>query len=268
MTADPLMLVVTAYLVMVAVMAGLWVLQLHMRNASVADVGWCAGVIAAVLWYATQASGEAERKFLAAAMVVAYAGRLGGYILIDRVIGKTEDARYRRLRERWGASEPLKMLGYFQLQAAAVAVFSLPFLVVIRNPHKPFGFWELAGFLVWIGAVSGEALADWQLARFRAKASNRDRVCREGLWFYSRHPNYFFEWIHWWAFVLMAIGAPGWLLTWIAPVAMGWALVKVTGIPLVEEQALKSRREDYRDYQETTNALIPWWPRTSKQKKE
>jgi len=111
MTADPLMLVVTAYLVMVAVMTGLWVLQLHLRNASVADVGWCAGLIAAVLWYATQASGEAERKFLAAAMVVAYAGRLGVYILVDRVIGKTEDARYRRLRERWGASEPLKMLG-------------------------------------------------------------------------------------------------------------------------------------------------------------
>jgi len=265
MTADPLMLVVTAYLVMVAAMAGLWVLQLHMGNASVADVGWCAGLIAAVLWYATQASGEAERKFLAAAMVVAYAGRLGIYILIDRVIGKTEDARYRRLRERWGASEPLRMFGYFQLQAAAVAVFSLPFLVVIQNPLKPFGFWELAGFLVWIGAVSGEALADWQLARFRAMASNRDRVCREGLWFYSRHPNYFFEWIHWWAFVVIAISAPGWLLTWIAPVTMGWALVNVTGIPLAEQQALKSRGEDYRHYQQTTNALIPWWPRVSKQ---
>jgi steroid 5-alpha reductase family enzyme len=268
MTTDPLMLVVTAYLVMVAVMAGLWVLQLHVRNASIADVGWCAGLIAAVLWYATQSSGEAERELVVALMVCLYAGRLGCYILFDRIIGKTEDARYRRLRERWGASEPLRMFGYFQLQAAAVAVFSLPFLVVIQNPLKPFSFWELAGFLVWIGAVSGEVLADWQLARFRAKASNRDRVCREGLWFYSRHPNYFFEWIHWWAFVVMAISAPGWLLTWIAPVTMGWALVNVTGIPLAEQQALNSRGEDYRHYQQTTNALIPWWPRVSKQKSE
>jgi steroid 5-alpha reductase family enzyme len=268
MTADLLMLVVTAYLVMVAVMAGLWVLQLHVRNASVADVGWCAGLIAVVLWYATQASAETERKLLVALMICLYAGRLGGYILFNRIIGKAEDARYRRLRERWGASEQLRMFGYFQLQAAAVAVFSLPFLVVMQDPRPPFGFWELAGFLIWIGAVSGETLADWQLARFRAKAWNRDRVCREGLWFYSRHPNYFFEWLHWWAFVVMAIGAPGWLLTWVAPVAMGWALVNVTGIPLAEQQALKSRGEDYRDYQQRTNALIPWWPRTLKQKSE
>jgi steroid 5-alpha reductase family enzyme len=261
MTADSLTLVTTAYLVMVVVMAALWVLQLHVRNASVADVGWCAGLIAVVLWYATQASGEAERKFFVALMVCLYAGRLGCYILFDRIIGKTEDARYRRLRQQWGNTEQLKILGYFQLQAMAVAVFSLPFLVVIQNPRPPFSFWELAGFLIWTGSVSGEALADWQLARFRARALNRDRVCREGMWFYSRHPNYFFEWIHWWAYVVMAIGTPGWPLTWIGPIAMGWALVNVTGIPLAEQQAIRKRGEAYREYQQTTNALIPWWPR-------
>jgi steroid 5-alpha reductase family enzyme len=261
MTTEPLSLVGTAYHVMAAVMTGLWALQLRLRNASITDVGWCAGLIAVVLWYATQASGEVERKVLMALMVLIYAGRLGGYILLNRVIGKTEDARYRSLRERWGASTGLYMFGYFQLQAMAVAAFSLPYLVIIQNPRPPFALIESVGVLVWIVAVTGEAMADWQLARFRAKPWNRDRVCRDGFWYFSRHPNYFFEWLHWWSYVVMGIGIPGWPLTWIGPVVIGWALLKVTGIPLAEAQALARRGNEYRIYQQTTNVLIPWWPK-------
>lgn len=261
MTADPLTLVLVAYLVIAAVMAKLWVLQLRVRNASIADVGWCMGLIAVVLWYATQATGEVERKILVSLLVVLYAGRLGIYILFNRVIGKTEDARYRRLREQWGSSESVRMFGYFQLQALAVAAFSLPFLVLIHNPRPPFEVMESVGLLIWTVAVSGEAKADRQLAHFRADPRNHGRVCREGLWYYSRHPNYFFEWLHWWAYVVMAIDAPDWLLTWIGPVAMGWALLKVTGIPVAEAQALASHGEEYRKYQLTTNAFVPWFPR-------
>ena len=262
MGSDPLSLVLTAYLVMAAVMAGLWVLQLRVRNASIADVGWCTGLIAVVLWYATQATGETERKMLVAVLAVLYAGRLGFYILLNRVIGKTEDARYRRLREQWGSSEKVRMFGYFQLQALAVAAFSLPFLVLIRSPRPPFALIELVGLLIWIVAVSGEAMADRQLAQFRSKSWNRDRVCRDGLWRYSRHPNYFFEWLHWWAYVVMGVSTSGWLLTWIGPIGMGWALLKVTGIPWAERQALASRGEDYREYQRTTSSFIPWFPKT------
>jgi steroid 5-alpha reductase family enzyme len=264
--ADPLFLVLTGYLAMAVVMAGLWVLQLRVRNASIADIGWCLGLISVVLWYVTQATGEVERKLLVAILVVLYAGRLGFYILFNRVIGKAEDARYRRLRVQWGGSEGLRMFGYFQLQALAVAAFSLPFLALVQNPRPPFALIELVGVLIWVVAVSGEATADWQLARFRAKSWNHDRVCREGLWYFSRHPNYFFEWLHWWAYVTMAIGTPGWLLTWIGPVAMGWALLKLTGIPLAEAQALASRGEDYRKYQLTTNAFVPWYPRPRQQR--
>jgi steroid 5-alpha reductase family enzyme len=153
------------------------------------------------------------------------------------------------------------MFGYFQLQAAAVATFSLPFLVLIQNPRPPFGFVELAGFLMWIAAIWGEAAADRQLAQFRAQLWNRDRVCRDGLWYYSRHPNYFFEWLHWWSYVVMAIGAPGWPLTLIGPAGMGWALLRVTGVPLAEQQALKTRGAEYRQYQQTTNAFVPWPPK-------
>src|SRR5512141_1453360 len=261
--SDSLSLVLTAYLAMAVVMAGLWVLQLRVRNASIADVGWCAGLIALVLWYATQAIGETERKMLVAVLAVLYAGRLGFYILLNRVIGKTEDGRYRHLREQWGASERLKMFGYFQLQALAVTAFSLPFLVLIKNPSSPFMLIEFVGLLIWIVSVYGEALADRQLAQFRSRPWNRDRVCRDGLWRYSRHPNYFFEWLHWWGYVVMGVSTPGWFLTWIGPIGMGWALLKVTGVPWAERQTLANRGEDYRAYQRTTNVFFPWFPRRS-----
>ncbi len=261
MSGDPLTLLLQIYLAMAAVMALLWILDLRLRNASIADIGFCAGLIAAVLWCAGSATGDGERKGVVALLAAVYAGRLGLYILFDRVIRKQEDSRYRRLRETWGASAAIKLFAYYHFQAFAVAVFSLPFLVVMQNPHPPFALTELAGLVVWAIAVTGEALADWQLARFRAKPWNRDRVCRDGLWRYSRHPNYFFEWLHWWTYVVMALGAPGWPLTLIGPFSMGWALVKVTGIPMAERQAISRRGEEYREYQQTTNAFIPWFPR-------
>lgn len=261
MSSDPLSLVASVYVAMVILMAGLWALQLWVRNASIADVGFCVGLTAAVLWYAQVASGEPARKIVVALMASLYAGRLGLYILLNRVVGKAEDARYQRLRDEWGTTARVKMFGYFQLQAIAVAGFSLPFLVVIQKPRPPFGLEELAGFSLWLIAVSGEAIADWQLAHFRSKPWNKDRVYRAGLWYYSRHPNYFCEWIHWWAYVVMAIGAPGWPVTLIGPAGMGWALLNISGIPLAEQQALRTRGEDYREYQQTTNAFLPWWPK-------
>ena len=260
--SDPLFLVLTGYFAMAIVMIGLWVVQLRVRNIAIADVGWCMGLIAVVLWYAMQAIGETERKLMVTTLAVLYAGRLGVYILLNRVIGKTEDARYRRVREQWGSSESVRMFGYFQLQALAVTTFSLPVLVLIHNPEPPVVVIELVGLLIWIVAVSGEATADRQLAQFRSTSYSHNRVCRNGLGRYSRHPNYFFEWLHWWAYVVMGVNAPGWLLTWIGPIGMGWALLRVTGIPWTERQALESKGDDYRAYQRTTSSFIPWFPKT------
>ena len=262
MTAlDPLTALVVVYVVMTGVMLVLWLVDRWTRNASIADVGWCVGLVSAVAWYAWSTTGDLDRKILLLLMAALYSMRLGLYILLNRVIGKEEDARYQHLRREWGSSEPIVMFGYFQLQAVAVALFSLPFLVIMQNVFPPFSLWELAGFLVWLAAVAGEGLADWQLAQFRSKSWNRDRVCCDGLWRYSRHPNYFFEWLHWWAYVVMGVSTPGWLLTWIGPFGRGWGLLKVTGIPWAERQALVSRGEDYREYQRTTNAFFPWFPK-------
>jgi steroid 5-alpha reductase family enzyme len=262
---DPLSLLITGWVASALLMAALWAVERRVRNAAIVDVGWCYGLVLVVLWYAGSVSGEPVRRWLVAAMVCLYALRLGTHLLVDRVWNKTEDGRYRALRLRWGDQASMRVFWYFQLQAGAIAFFSLPPLVVMQNPHPPFHLWDLAGFLLWIVAATGEAIADRQLAKFRSKPWNRDRVCRVGLWHYSRHPNYFFEWLHWWSYVVMSLAIPtgNWGLTLVGPIAMGVALLKVTGIPWTERQSLATRGEEYAVYQRTTNAFIPWFPRRS-----
>lgn len=261
LVSDPLQLVVVTYVVMAVVMGFLWAVQRKTKNAAIADVAWCAGLIASVFSYMTQAPAGVERILLTAMLVLLYAGRLGLHIYFQRVDGQSEDPRYRRLRKKWGDAESVNMFVYFQWKALSVAAFSLPFLVVLWNPRIPSSVVEMVGLLIWSVAVAGEAKADRQLAQFRADPMNEGRVLREGLWRYSRHPNYFFDWLHWCSYVVMTLGASGWVFTWIGPIGMGWLLYKVTGIPRAEEQALVSRGEEYRAYQATTNAFFPWHPR-------
>jgi steroid 5-alpha reductase family enzyme len=110
-------------------------------------------------------------------------------------------------------------------------------------------------------SVPNEALADWQLSRFRDRPENSGRACRDGWWRYSWHPNYFFEWLHWWTYVALGVRAPGWWVNVTAPTLMLFFILRVTGIGPTEQQALSRRGEDYRDYQRTTSVFIPWPPR-------
>ena len=116
---------------------------------------------------------------------------------------------------------------------------------------------DAAGLAVFAVSMVGESIADRQLARFRADAANRGQVCEAGLWRYSRHPNYFFEWLHWWAYVLFGYGSPSWWVTLAGVVLMYLFLTRVTGIPHTERQALASRGDAYRRYQQQTSAFFP-----------
>jgi steroid 5-alpha reductase family enzyme len=254
-------LTLAGWLVMAAVMVALWVVQRAHRDAGIVDVGWAAGLGLLAVLYAVLGSGDPPRRLLVAGMACAWSLRLAWYILVNRVIGKPEDGRYQTLRSKWGNDAQSRFFVFFQLQALVDVIFAIPFLVAMTNPRAGFGAWDLAGVLVWVVAVGGEAFADRQLAVFRADPANRGRTCRVGLWRASRHPNYFFEWLHWWSYVLLAVGSPWWALTLIGPALMLFFLFKVTGIPATEAQALASRGDDYRDYQRTTSAFVPWFPR-------
>jgi len=150
---------------------------------------------------------------------------------------------------------------FFQVQALWSVLFSLPFLPVAFSRAAAPAWYDVAGVAVWLVAVGGEAVADRQLARFRRRPDSGGTTCREGLWRYSRHPNYFFEWVHWFAYVFLALGSPYvWVALW-GPVVMLLFLFKLTGIPYTEKRALASRGEDYRRYQQTTSVFVPWPPK-------
>ena len=168
-----------------------------------------------------------------------------------------EDGRYSTLKKDWGEAAQWKMFRFYQFQALGSVLFALPMLIAAQS-SSALSLLDFAGALIWFVAIVGETIADRQLARFRAASANRGKVCRVGLWNYSRHPNYFFEWLHWWSYVCFAINAPlGWL-TVLGPMTMLYFILYVTGIPPTEAQAIKSRGDAYREYQRTTNAFFPW----------
>jgi steroid 5-alpha reductase family enzyme len=259
-TMSPLTLVLHGWLFSVALMLVLWSFERARNDAGVVDLGWCSGIGILAIYYAWAADGYLPRRLLVGGLAAAWSFRLALYILLDRIVGKEEDGRYQELRAHWGDRAHFNFFFFFESQTLLVVLFSLPMLVLMFNPRPEITPWELAGVGVWLASVGGESLADRQLARFRADTRNKGKVCRVGLWRYSRHPNYFFEWLHWWAYVLMGVGvAYGWV-TLVGPVVMLLFLFKLTGIPATEKHALRSRGEEYRRYQQTTSAFIPWFP--------
>ena len=247
-----------------ALMLCLWLLQARIRDASHVDVGWTYGLGLLAVLYAALGEGDASHRVLVACLGGIWSLRLGTYLLVDRVLGRPEDGRYAALRSKWGTRANRRFLVFFQAQAALDVVFSLPFLFVVFNGHDGLEPLEWAGAALWAVGLAGESAADLRLARWRANPANRGRTCRAGLWRYSRHPNYFFEWTVWIAFALISTAAPWGWIGWVAPALLLYFLFRVSGVPATEEQALRSRGEDYRRYRRETSAFVPWFPRRAR----
>jgi steroid 5-alpha reductase family enzyme len=251
---------VIASLAAAGLMTAVWLLQLRTKNAGIVDVAWAGGIGLIAVGFALTSPGDFGRRLLLAALIGLWSLRLAVYLYL-RVVGHPEEGRYATLRQQWGPDANRRLFRFFQLQAATVVLFATPVMIGAYSPQPLGTAWDFVGMAVWLIGVGGVALADWQLARFKRTSSSRGRTCRDGLWRYSRHPNYFFEWLHWWSYVLLATSNPWWWLAAITPILLLYFLVFVTGIPPTEAQAVASRGEDYREYQRTTSAFVPWFPR-------
>jgi steroid 5-alpha reductase family enzyme len=233
---------------------------LPLRNASVVDPGWAMGVAMLAVIYAAVCGGT-PRAWLIATMAGLWGVRLSLYLLLTRVIGHPEEGRYVQLRKEWGGNLPLKFLAFFEFQALLCVILSGPFLLAAMNPRAEMSGFEIAGAILWFFAFIGEIAADSHLAAFKRNPANRGKTCQQGLWRYSRHPNYFFEWLIWVAYAVFALGSPYGYLAFFSPALMLFFLYRVTGIPATEAQALRSRGEEYRRYQATTSEFVPWFPK-------
>jgi steroid 5-alpha reductase family enzyme len=235
-----------------------WWWQRRRSNAGIVDVLWACGVGGSAVLFALSGDGAIWPRVILAVLGGTWGWRLARH-LWTRVRGEPEDGRYRNLRTHWQGSQ-WKFFAFFQFQAALIVLFALPFMAVARNASTSIP-WIALAVTIWLVSVTGETVADRQLARFRADPANHGHTCRNGLWRYSRHPNYFFEWTHWFAYVCLAMGSPiGWL-AWAGPLVMYVFLRWISGIPYTEKQALRSRGDDYRAYQRSTSMLIPWFPK-------
>ena len=257
---DPLVLTLMAAAASAVLMTGLWAWHRRLGNAGVVDVGWALSVAVAAVTYAAAGPGHAPRRWLMAAMVTIWGGRLAWHLLRDRVLGRPEDGRYADLRARRRPVAAFEFFFFFQAQAFVAVLLSTPFLIAAFDRRPALSALEIAAVLLWAGALAGETIADRQLARFKARADARGKTCREGLWRYSRHPNYFFEWLVWIAYAIYAAGGPWGPTALAAPALMLYLLFRVTGIPATEAQALRSRGDDYRRYQAATSVFVPWFP--------
>jgi steroid 5-alpha reductase family enzyme len=230
------------------------------KNAGVVDIFWAFNFsfIAIILYFL--ADGFPQRKVLICGMILIWSLRLGIYLLIR--VGShlnEEEGRYKKMRQEWGEAVNQKLFFFFQAQALSNIYLAIPFFIIAFNQKQGFSFLEYAGASVWLISICGEALADAQLKAFKKNPANRGEVCNVGLWYYSRHPNYFFESMIWIGYFLIALNANyGWIAI-LSPLTITLLLFRVTGIPLTEQQSIRSKGDAYKEYQRTTSMFVPWF---------
>lgn len=260
MPTDPLTLFLLTALIAVAAKTGAWLLQLRTHNAGLVDPIWAFTLGALAPVYAALGPAGAATRSALALMGGLWGLRLGVH-LWRRNAGKPEDWRYAQFRARWGDRADRNLFWFFQFQNLfTLALSASAFLPAAFRAGDPPPDAFAAAALVWIVAVAGEGLADRQMERFRANPANRGGVCRDGLWRYSRHPNYFFECVHWLAYAPLSYGAPWGWVSLAAPAIMALLLLRLSGVPLLEQEMAR-RKPGYAEYMRTTPVLVPWPPR-------
>jgi steroid 5-alpha reductase family enzyme len=228
---------------------------------AVVDTIWTTGLGLSALIYHAVAGLDSIRSWVVLLTLFLWSFRLSFHLFSDRVFAGHEDPRYKALAEHWGPQSTRNFYFLFLAQILFIALFLFPVSIAMQNPRPVWAWTDSLAILIAISAMLGEWIADRQLAAFRADPDNKGRVCKERLWRYSRHPNYFFEWLHWFAYLAFAAGSSSAWLALVGPIAIYIFLRFLTGVPYAEMSSLKSRGEAYRQYQASTNAFFPWRPR-------
>jgi len=240
-----------------------WMVQQRTGNSGWVDTIWTYSVglvgMTAALW--PLEGGLPSRQALVAALVMLWSARLGTHIAL-RALGGGDDPRYASYAREWGAAAARRMFAFLQAQALAAVPLVFAVFLAAHAPQATLRLQDDIGAVIALVAIALEAVADAQLRSFKADPAHAGLVCDVGLWRWSRHPNYFFEWLGWFAYPVIAL-SPGYPWGWAslaAPVLMYWLLVHVSGIPPLEAQMLRSRGERYLAYHAKTSPFFPLPP--------
>jgi steroid 5-alpha reductase family enzyme len=252
---------------LLAIMACAWLTQRAVNNVGWVDVFWTLGTgLAAVVLSLAPLAGAppTPRQWLVAALAALWSLRLGFYVAIRVARSPEEDRRYIDLRAQWGDRFQATLLPFVLIQAPIALLLAGAVMLAARDPRPHLGPPDLLGAAILLIAIAGESLADEQMRRFKASNPPKGAINDRGLWAWSRHPNYFFEWLGWLAYPVISSGVHGVYLigwaAWGAPVLMYLVLDRGTGVPPLEAQMLKSRGDAFRDYQARTSRFFLWPP--------
>lgn len=237
-----------------------WLHATKIANATYVDVLWGAGLGILGLSYLSYSPESADplRVLILKALITIWTIRYC-FHLLKRAWKKPEDARYAYFRTWMGKHQQWGYFLFFQIQATWIVLFASPFLILADN-SAPMNAISIFGVTLWITSFLGLNLADYQLSAFkRAPGRTRKDVCNTGLWKYSRHPNYFFEWLLWCSYIFIGWNAPNGIYLWLIPPVFLFFLLKLTGVPFVEARKLESSGENYRRYVATTSSFFPWF---------
>ncbi|MBX9709613.1 MAG: DUF1295 domain-containing protein [Xanthobacteraceae bacterium] len=245
-------------------MALAWVVQQRTGNSGWADTIWTYALGLVGAWSAMfpiPGQDATSRQWLVGVLVALWSLRLGGHIA-ERSTEIKNDPRYAAMAAEWGTDAPRQMFVFLQQQAVGSVPLVFAVFIAAHAPPPALRAQDYIGALILLVGIFGEAIADSQLKAFRADPANKNRICETGLWKYSRHPNYFFEWFGWLAYPVIAIATGYWWgwLTLLAPLCMYFILVYVTGVPPLEQLMLQSRGNAFRAYQSRTSKFFPLPP--------
>ncbi|PJZ70794.1 hypothetical protein CH373_07735 [Leptospira perolatii] len=253
-----LFLLFVAYVVVFSLMTILWLIGKLIHNYSIVDVGWGLSISTAVIIYFILGDGFSVRKGVFAFMACLWGWRLSYFIFTTRVLTGHEDSRYAAFRNEYGEKVDRKFFtNVFQFQGALAVILSVPFLFPALNPDVNFLTLEIISLAIFFVGLLGESVADFQLAEFKLDGDNKGKVCDIGWWRYSRHPNYFFEWVIWISFGIFSLASPWGWIGLLSPLLMLILLTKISGIPLNELGQLKSKGKAYEEYRRRTSSFVP-----------
>lgn len=254
---SPTLLTAFASCALIQLIAWLW--QVKTKNADSVDIAWSLSMVVATLVFYFKAPDSNPTRHLILLFPGLWYLRLSRYLL-KRYRVNHEDNRYKYLRNHWQKYTQIKFFGFFLFQALLAVLFALPAywisLYEITNLKL-----MICGILIGVIALIGVTVADKQLFEFKDNPLNKKEVCNVGLWQYSRHPNYFFEWLHWFVYPLFLWSSPYFYPSIAITLLMLFFLLYLTGIPFSEQQSLINRGDKYREYQSRTSKFFPWKPK-------
>lgn len=241
-----------------------WMVSLPLQNASIIDIGWGLGFVMIAWATCLLANTDGPRAWLLVALPTAWGLRLSGY-LFWRNHGQGEDRRYVAMREKHGKQFWwVSLFTVFGLQGVVMWIVALPLAVGIAgaNEAPAIGLLHVFGAVVWLVGMLFETGGDWQLANFKANPENEGQVMDRGFWRYTRHPNYFGDFLVWWGHWLVSLAAVSQIWTIVSPVVMSALLMQFSGVGLLEHD-IADRRPNYAEYKRRTQTFFPWWPKQS-----